>query len=61
MGILAMIMTEPVTLIYSSFAHYGQKAYKDLVSGEDSWAEQEVGIISANEFDYLMRGAEVRV
>ena len=35
-GILAMIMTVPVTLIYSSFAHYGQKAYKDLVSGEDS-------------------------
>lgn len=35
-GILATIMTVPVTLIYLVFAPYRQKAYKDLVSGEAS-------------------------
>lgn len=60
-GTLAMIVTVPVTLIYSAFAHCRQKAHKDLVSGEASRAEQEVGITSANEFGNLMRCSEMRV
>lgn len=35
-GISATIMTVPIILIYLVFAHYRQKAYKDLVSNEAS-------------------------
>lgn len=54
-------MTVPIILTYLVFAHYRQKAYKDLVSDEASWAGQEVSIISANEFGILMRCPEMRM
>lgn len=61
MGILATIMTVPIIPTYLVFAHYRQKAYKDLGSDEASWAGQEVSIISANEFGTLMRCPEMRM